>query len=88
MSHNVIGIHSCRSCQAPLPTDRRRRYCDDCQIENHCPSGHRALPDLDTSKAGRAATCRCERPILYEETGEARCARCGRDARNPLPRAA
>lgn len=80
MSGNVIGIHSCETCQAPLPTDRRRRYCDDCRPAARVFVIHRAKPDVDTSRAGRAKRCACSRPTLYRDGRELRCHSCGHEA--------
>lgn len=73
------GTHSCETCQAPLPADRRRRYCDDCRPNARTFVLHRARPDLNTSRAGRAPLCACPRPMLYsDESHELRCHACGR----------
>lgn len=77
MSNNVIGLHACKICQAPLHAhDRRRRHCDDCKP----PALAMHEPVVDTSKAGRPSACRCARPLLYEEDGDVRCGHCGRAA--------
>lgn len=87
MSHPT-GTSSCDTCGAPLPRDRRRRYCDDCREQSQPIPVEFRPRVVDFTKALQAKACQCQRPMLYEDDGDHHCAACGRAAVSVIVEAA